>query len=475
MRFIFTSLMLWNCLFFYGQTGQIDTSFGTNGLQKIITTLYGYQSTPNPPSVDRIIYGNATERMYLTNDITTKGVTLEGSSNTNSFQIPDFITGWDKIMRFNDAMFDTSQYVYIAGYTSKEDDNKAFFVARLKRTTGTSTVHTWNLDNNFNVDGKLVFDTPELDEEATAIKSAGNGQSFITGYSGTKGVIVKYDSQGFLDKTFNQRGFYTFQIGITCKPTSMVVQPDGKAVVAGNSFNGVDTDFFLIRLNADGSVDNTFGTNGIVIKDVANRDNTGNTLALAADGSLLVGGKAYTVADTFGCQNVLGYNACVFRYNSEGQLMTSYTNGYIAGAYVFSGCYFVGTQRFAIGSEITSMFYKDGWLYGIGHQEKYNSTDLTIRPIALQIDTTNGNLPFNLNIPSANYSMEPVSLVLNPSDNTFYLCMTYENCTLGKTPFLKTPTNNYPTSCNSTSEQSITFKKIIPTSFGYYGLDLNKK
>ena len=71
--------------------------------------------------------------------------------------------------------------------------------------------------------------------------------------------------------------------------------------------------------------------------------------------------------------------------------------------------------------------------------------------------------------------MEPVSLVLNPSDNTFYLCMTYENCTLGKTPFLKTPTNNYPTSCNSTSEQSITFKKIIPTSFGYYGLDLNKK
>lgn len=474
MKSIYTFSMFFICISFWGQNGQIDTNFGTNGLKKVVTNLYGYQSTPNPPSVDRVIFGSTTERVYLTNDITSKGVTILGSSNTVGFQFPDFISGWEKVMRFNDALFDTNQYIYMTGYTSKEDDNKAFFAARLKRGTG-STVNNWTLDSGFNVDGKLVFDTPEINEEAVAIKLAANGKVFITGYSGNKGIIVKYTSEGFLDKTFNQSGFYTFQIGTNCKPTSMVVQPDGKAVVAGNSFNGVDTDFFLIRLNIDGTVDNTFGTNGIVIKDVANRDNTGNTLALAADGSLLVGGKAYTVADTFGCQNVLGYNACVFRYNSEGQLMTSYTNGYIAGAYVFSGCYFVGTQRFAIGSEITSMFYKDGWLYGIGRQEKYNSTDLTIRPIALQIDTTNGNLPFNLNIPSANYSMEPVSIDIRPSDNNFYLSIKYKNCTVGQTPFLKMPTNNYPTACNSTSELSISFKKIVKTSTGYYGLDLNKK
>jgi uncharacterized delta-60 repeat protein len=321
-------------------------------------------------------------------------------------------------MRFNDALFDTNQYIYMTGYTSKEDDNKAFFAARLKRGTG-STVNNWTLDSGFNVDGKLVFDTPEINEEAVAIKLAANGKVFITGYSGNKGIIVKYTSEGFLDKTFNQSGFYTFQIGTNCKPTSMVVQPDDKVVLAGNSFNGTDTDFFITRVNTDGSLDTTFGTNGIVVKDTSNQDNTANALVIAADGSLLVGGMAYSVADNFSCQNVYGFNASVFRYNSSGQLMTSFTNGYIPGAYIGPGCYVFGTQRYSLGSEITSMVYKDGWVYCVGRQEKFNSTDTTIRAIPLQIDTTNGNLPFNLNIPSANYSMEPVSIDIRPSDNNF--------------------------------------------------------
>lgn len=472
MRSIYTLILLLICQPFFSQNGQIDTGFGTNGVKKVVTDLYGYLG-PNLP-VEKVIFGSTTERVYLKNDTESKGVILTGGSNTAGFQFPDYISGWEKVMRFNDALFDTNQYIYFTGYTSKDDNNKAFFAARLKRGTG-SNVNKWSLDSGFNVDGKLVFDTPEVNEEATAIKLAANGKVFVAGFSGNKGIIVKYTSEGFLDKTFNQCGFYTFQIGASCKPTSMVVQPDDKVVVAGNSFNGSNTDFFLVRLNTDGTLDNTFGTNGIVVKDVNNQDNTANALEISLDGSLLVGGKAYTVADNFSCQNTYGFNASIFRYNSSGQSVTSFGNGYVPGAYIGPGCYIFGTQRFPLGSEITSMVYKDGWLYSVGRQEKYNSSDMTIRPIALQIDTTNGNLPFNLNVPNVSFSMEPISLGLRPSDNSFYLCFRYENCTVGQTPYLKMPTNNYPTTCNSSSEVSISFKKIVKTNTGYYGLDLNKK
>lgn len=472
MKTIYTFLLFLISPFFFAQNGQVDSSFGTNGMKKVITNLYGYSSTPNPPSADKVIFGSTNEIVYLTNDRKTRAIRLSGSAN-GSFTFPDYVSGWDQT-RFNDAVFDTNQFIYITGHTVKEDNNKAFFAARLKRGTGSNSSR-WSMDTGFNIDGKLVFDTAENDEEATAIKLTANGKCVITGYSGNKGIVVRYDSEGFLDKTFNQCGFYTFQIGARSKPSAMVVQSDGKVVVAGNSFNGADTDLFLTRINNDGTLDIGFGTNGVVVKDVNNQDNNVNSMVMGANGSLYLAGKAYTLVGATLCPGLYGYNASIFKYDTNGQSVSSFGNGTIPGAYIAPGCYVWGTDRIALESEYNSIIYKEGYLYGVGYQETFNSPYVHGIQLQLIVDTPYTSRSFGWTFPNSNsFNVNPTSLDIRPSDNTFYSISQYDNCTVGKTPFVKMPSNNFPTTCFSSSENSILFKKIVKTSTGFYGLDNTK-
>ena len=91
--------------------------------------------------------------------------------------------------------------------------------------------------------------------------------------------IARFNSNGSLDATFNPG------TGADGEITAAVLQPDGRIVVAGlfTSFNGF-THNRVCRLNANGSVDQTFGLgNGI--------NNAALALALQSDGRIIVGGQ----------------------------------------------------------------------------------------------------------------------------------------------------------------------------------------
>ena len=66
---------------------------------------------------------------------------------------------------------------------------------------------------------------------------------------------------------------------------------DGKILITGYSDNSENNDLTVIRLNYDGSVDDTFGTNGSVSFDISGGD-YGYGIASLADGKILVGGRA---------------------------------------------------------------------------------------------------------------------------------------------------------------------------------------
>jgi uncharacterized delta-60 repeat protein len=91
--------------------------------------------------------------------------------------------------------------------------------------------------------------------------------------------IARFNFNGSLDNTFNPG------IGADAEITAAVLQPDGRIVVAGRftSFNGVMHNR-VCRLNADGSVDPSFGLG-------AGIDNSVFALALQSDGRILVGGQ----------------------------------------------------------------------------------------------------------------------------------------------------------------------------------------
>ena len=111
--------------------------------------------------------------------------------------------------------------------------------------------------------------------------------------SDTDSIPTETDISGKLDQTFNYPdGFTLFsdpdQNGD--KGVETAIQPDGKIVVMGYTYDGVKNSILVLRYNTDGTLDNTFGTNGYVIFDGGGVDQKGLGLALTMDGAIIVTG-----------------------------------------------------------------------------------------------------------------------------------------------------------------------------------------
>ena len=97
-------------------------------------------------------------------------------------------------------------------------------------------------------------------------------------------VVAKFTPQGVLDTTFGANGFAIKNVAVGANGESargIVVQSTGKIVVAGavehaGATDARDRDIAVVRFNADGSVDSTFGTNGVSILDLSDGEAVGN-------------------------------------------------------------------------------------------------------------------------------------------------------------------------------------------------------
>jgi len=102
---------------------------------------------------------------------------------------------------------------------------------------------------------------------------------------------------------------------------SMLIQPDGKIIVGGSSFNSNDWDFSLIRFNTNGSIDNNFGKSGKVMSDFNQSGDEAESMAIQSDGKILLAGSSDS-SDASG----LIYRFALARYKSSGSLDSSFGN-----------------------------------------------------------------------------------------------------------------------------------------------------
>src|SRR6266581_2011975 len=80
---------------------------------------------------------------------------------------------------------------------------------------------------------------------------------------------------------------------------AVVLQPDGKIIVVGTSFT-TPASIVVIRYNANGSLDSTFGTNGTTVTSLPSADATAFAATLQADGKLLVAGRSCALSGATG-------------------------------------------------------------------------------------------------------------------------------------------------------------------------------
>ena len=120
-------------------------------------------------------------------------------------------------------------------------------------------------------------------------------------------MVARYDSSGGLDSGFAGDGKQTIHDSQPISGDAVVVQPDGKIVIAGQSAG----DFLLMRLKADGTPDSTFSGDGQLTTDMG--PNAGATaLVLQPDGDLVAVGIAERSQDDT--------DFALARYTAEGVL-----------------------------------------------------------------------------------------------------------------------------------------------------------
>ena len=140
---------------------------------------------------------------------------------------------------------------------------------------------------------------------------------------------------GDLDPSLDGSGYITNSIlGSDDGGTSLALQADGKAVIAGYAWNGANFDFALARFHTDGSPDETFDGDGVLTTTFGASDEAALAIAIQPDGKILAGGYA----------NLGGINRfAIARYKTNGSLDTTFDGDGKVTTIVSSGSS-IGTQ-----------------------------------------------------------------------------------------------------------------------------------
>ena len=180
-----------------------------------------------------------------------------------------------------------------------------------------------DLDTTFGTGGKVTTAIGSGDDHGRSVALQPDGKIVVAGYldngngSDHDVALLRYTVNGALDPTFSGDGIVTTAIGSSGGLGHVVIQPDGKIVVAGTADDS-DDDFLLLRYKADGTLDTTFGTGGIVTTDIVGGRDTGESVALQTDGKIVVAGSSWT-----GSTN----DFALLRYEADGTLDTTFGTG----------------------------------------------------------------------------------------------------------------------------------------------------
>ena len=185
------------------------------------------------------------------------------------------------------------------------------------------------LDDTFHADGKVTTNAGDGTDSAGAVAIQPDGKIVVAGQSwtlsGWDGIdVVRYETDGTMDPTFGTDGIATVDLtegsdGAGDMASGIALQPDGKIVVAGDAGGSAEftSGFGLARFAEDGTLDVTFQGDGTVVTDVTRWDDSASDLAIQPDGMIVAVGVAGYSWDTVA-------TFALVRYDPDGTLDGSF-------------------------------------------------------------------------------------------------------------------------------------------------------
>src|SRR5262245_14520655 len=190
-----------------------------------------------------------------------------------------------------------------------------------------------DLDPTFGTGGMVTTDINRSTDIANAVAIQTDGKLVVVGetyknndFSTEDFVVTRYNSDGTLDNTFGVRGRVRTDFpGLAAVPSSVVIQPDGKIVVAGGAFPLFTFlgNFEVVRYNPNGSLDASFGSGGIVTT-IFPEGSYAFDVALQPDGKIIAAGTLFV---DFNPGDQSDTDFALARYNADGSLDTSFGSG----------------------------------------------------------------------------------------------------------------------------------------------------
>ncbi|HEX8251063.1 MAG TPA: delta-60 repeat domain-containing protein, partial [Pyrinomonadaceae bacterium] len=310
----------------YNPNGSLDTGFSGDG---IVNTSVGSNS----------------DRAYDVALQTDGKIVVAGTAVT--FSPPTSFPSYFAVVRYNpdgelDSTFDGDGIVshIAAGTTSGghyslaiQPDGKIVTAGSASYSATSGSVFAvvrynpnGSLDSTFDGDGIALTPAGGSSSAAFAVALQPDGKIVAAGSNFAESpdaALVRYKTDGSLDEQFGTGGIVSTDSGDAQSAAHAVaIQPDGKIVAAGYN----RTSFALARFNVDGTLDATFGTGGIVKTSNALGVNIIHAIALQPDGKIVVAGRS--------TQLTMYHGFAVARYNPNGSLDTSFDGDGIVITYV---------------------------------------------------------------------------------------------------------------------------------------------
>jgi len=228
-----------------------------------------------------------------------------------------------------------------------------------------------SLDPAFGASGKVSTHFG-MEDVGFAVKIQSNGKIVVAGYVGQPSAgtvdfaVARYNVNGTLDTAFGGTGMVTTNFSNNDFGMDLAIQPDGKIVVVG-AVGGYPHDIGVVRYNADGTLDSTFGTSGKVTTNFTaggfNNDDAAVAVAIRS-GNILVAGY------TQGGGGAMDF--VVARYTGTGILDTSFGPGGTGTVRTNVGDDPSSSQSLAEGMAIQS----DGKIVVVGQWRDFGHTAL---------------------------------------------------------------------------------------------------
>jgi uncharacterized delta-60 repeat protein len=151
-----------------------------------------------------------------------------------------------------------------------------------------------NPDISFNGTGKKQLSYGSTYEFCNSVMRQSDDNLVFAGSSNGDAAMARLLPNGDFDATFSADGKVTLSFGAGNGSSfkKVLQQPDGKIIAIGEAYNATGFDFAVVRLNGDGSLDNTFGTGGKTTINFNNFNDFGRDAVLEPGGKIIVAGAA---------------------------------------------------------------------------------------------------------------------------------------------------------------------------------------